>query len=281
MLVNGKEILMDGKRDRKAVFHFNINNLEWTKYILLECNKLSVPVILGVSENAANYMGGYKTVVLLVKGLIEDLEIKIDVVLHLDHGKSFESCKKAIDAGFTSVMIDGSLKGFDENIYLTKQVVNYAHEKGVMVEAELGVMGELKGNNLETGFTTNVSDCVRFVNETGIDSLAASVGTVHGKYTGKLNIDYELISKLHDALKIPLVLHGGSGLSNDVLKKCVISGITKMNINSDLQDAWSKQVRVYLEENSEVIDPRKIILSGMDKLTLEIDNKININNQIK
>ena len=189
-----------------------------------------------------------------------------------------ESCKKAIDAGFTSVMIDGSLKEFEENIRITKEVVEYAHLNEVTVEAELGAMGELKDNKVSFGQLTNVSDCLEFVDKTGIDSLAASVGTVHGKYTGELNIDYDLIKDIASVLEIPLVLHGGSGLSNDILKKCVLSGITKININSDLQDVWSKEVRNYLENNKDVIDPRKIILSGMDSLTREIDNKININN---
>ncbi|MBR3660441.1 MAG: class II fructose-bisphosphate aldolase family protein [Bacilli bacterium] len=278
MLVNGKEILIEAKRQNKAIFHFNINNLEWTKYILLECNKLNISVILGVSESAVNYMGGYNTVVNLVKGLIKDLDIKINVILHLDHGKSFESCKNAIDAGFTSVMIDGSLKELEENIRITKQVVEYAHMKEVTVEAELGAMGELKDDQVSFGKLTNVSDCLEFVNKTKIDSLAASVGTVHGKYTKELNIDYNLIKDIADSIDIPLVLHGGSGLSNDILKKCVLSGITKINVNSDLQDAWSKGVRKFLEENKSVIDPRKIILSGINNLTKEIDNKININN---
>jgi len=278
MLVNGKELLRNGKVNKKAVFHFNINNLEWAKNILLECNELKIPVILGVSEGAVSYMGGYNTVSSLVKGLINDLDIKIDVVLHLDHGKTFESCQKAIDAGFTSVMIDGSLKTFEENIKITQEVVEYAHLKDVTVEAEIGSMGELKDKEVHFGHLTNVLDCLKFVKATNVDSIAPSVGTVHGKYTEELNINYDLIKELSDNLDIPLVLHGGSGLSNDILKRCVAFGITKININSDLQDAWSKAVRVYLQENEEIIDPRKIISSGMDSLRREIRLKININN---
>ncbi len=278
MLVNSKDILLNGKKNKKAIFHFNINNLEWAKNILIECNSLNVPVILGVSESAISYMGGYNVVYSLVSSLIKDLSIKIDVVLHLDHGKSVESCIKAIDAGFTSVMIDASKESFINNIDITKKVVMYAHKKNVTVEAELGVMGEVKNDSAEIGCLTNKNDCVKFIEETNIDSLAASVGTVHGLYTGELNIDYNLINEISNNINIPLVLHGGSGLSNDILKKCVESGITKININSDLQYKWSKEVRTYLKNNEDQIDPRKIITSGMDALKKEIDFKMNINN---
>ena len=278
MLVNSKDILLNGKKNKKAIFHFNINNLEWAKNILIECNSLNVPVILGVSESAISYMGGYNVVYSLVSSLIKDLSIKIDVVLHLDHGKSVESCIKAIDAGFTSVMIDASKESFINNTEITKKVVMYAHKKNVTVEAELGVMGEVKNDSAEIGCLTNKNDCVKFIEETNIDSLAASVGTVHGLYTGELNIDYNLINEISNNINIPLVLHGGSGLSNDILKKCVESGITKININSDLQYKWSKEVRTYLKNNEDQIDPRKIITSGMDALKKEIDFKMNINN---
>lgn len=278
MLVNSKDILLNGKKNKKAIFHFNINNLEWAKNILIECNSLNVPVILGVSESAISYMGGYNVVYSLVSSLIKDLSIKIDVVLHLDHGKSVESCINAIDAGFTSVMIDASKESFINNIEITKKVVMYAHKKNVTVEAELGVMGEMKNDTAEIGCLTNKNDCVKFIEETNIDSLAASVGTVHGLYKGELNIDYNLINEISNNINIPLVLHGGSGLSNDILKKCVESGITKININSDLQYKWSKEVRTYLKNNEEQIDPRKIITSGMDALKEEIDFKMNINN---
>ena len=278
MLTNGKDLLLERKKEKKAIFQFNINNLEWTKNILLECNKLNEPVILGVSESAINYMGGYNVVYSIVNSLINDLNIKVEVVLHLDHGKSVESCIKAINAGFTSVMIDASNEYFEKNIEITKEVVKYAHLKNVVVEAELGVMGELKNNNFKNSMLTNKEDCIKFIHETNVDSLAPSVGTVHGLYTGELNIDYGLMREISSHVDKPLVLHGGSGLSNDILKKCVESGITKININSDLQDKWSKCVRVYLDTNKEVIDPRKIIESGMNDLKQEIDLKMNINN---
>lgn len=278
MLVNSKKMLKEAKRKKKAVFHFNINNLEWAKCILEECDRLNVPVILGVSESAVNYMGGYNVVAALCYSLISDLNIKTDVCLHLDHGKSVESCIKAIDAGFNSVMIDGSLKPLQENMEMTKEVVLYAKNQDVSVEAEIGLMGSIEGNNLNLGTNTNLEGCINFVCETGIDSVAASVGTVHGIYKGELNIDYQLIKKLSEELTVPLVLHGGSGLSNDTLKKCVSAGITKININSSIQAAWSEEVRKYLKENPNVIDPRKIIGSGYKSIKEVVASKININN---
>ena len=271
-------MLIQAKKNKKAIIHFNINNLEWTKSILEECNLLNIPVILGVSESSVEYMGGYNTVFGIVKNLIIDLNIKIDVVLHLDHGKKFESCQRAIDAGFTSVMIDASKEKLSKNIEITKKVVEYAHARNVTVEAEIGIMGEVNNNNIEFGREADIIDIITFVKETNIDSVASSFGTVHGIYKKKLNINYNLIKELANQIEIPLVLHGGSGLSNEILKKCVESGITKININSDLQDKWSKSVREYLLNNKDVIDPRKIISSGMKDLKKEIDLKININN---
>ena len=278
MLVNSKKMLKEAKKNKKAVFQFNINNLEWTRYILEECDKLKLPVILGVSEGAIKYMGGYNVVAALCYSLISDLNIKTDVCLHLDHGSSLESCKMAIEAGFNSVMIDGSSLPFDENVELVKEVVSLAKNQDVAVEAEIGSMGSIDTNGLKKGTNTTLEDCVNFVTETGIDSVAASVGTVHGIYKGELNIDYKLIKSLADELLVPLVLHGGSGLSNETLKKCVESGITKININSDIQESWSLEVKKYLQENPDVIDPRKIIGSGKEAIKSVVASKININN---
>lgn len=269
MFVNSHDLLLNAKKNKKAVFQFNINNLEWTKHILETCNKLEEPVILGVSLGAIKHMGGYNVVYSLCSSLIKDLNITIDVCLHLDHGDSVDSCKKAIDSGFSSVMIDVSKELLDENIRLTKEVVEYAHSKNVTVESELGIIGEDNDIILD--------DYLNFVHETQIDSLAPVVGTVHGLYKGELNINYSLINQLADTLEIPLVLHGGSNLELNVLKKCVTSGITKININSDLQKVWSHGVREYLNNNLDIIDPRKIIESGMIFLEQEINRKININ----
>ncbi len=278
MLVNSKKMLLKAKKQKQVVFQFNINNLEWTKCILEECEALKVPVILGVSESAIKYMGGYNVISALVFSLVSDLEIKTDVCLHLDHGSSVESCRLAIEAGFNSVMIDMSKKPLKENIEIVKEVVELAKNQDVSVEAEIGSMGKISGEDLELGTNTKLEDCVSFVSETKIDSVAAAVGTVHGIYRGKLNIDYKLIEELANTLKVPLVLHGGSGLSSEILKKCREAGITKININSDIQEAWSKSVKEYLKENQDVIDPRKVIGSGFEAIKAVVRDKININN---
>lgn len=270
-------MLKKAKKDNQVVFQFNINNLEWTKCILEECDKLNVPVILGVSESAIKYMGGFNVVASLCFSLITDLNIKTDVCLHLDHGSSLENCIKAIDAGFNSVMIDKSKLPIDENIKITKEVVAIAKNNDVSVEAEIGSMGKIMDTLVESGTNTNLEDALYFIKETKVDSLAPAVGTVHGIYKGELNIDYSLIKKLATNLDTPLVLHGGSGLSLDILRKCKEAGITKININSDIQDAWSKCVRKYLEDNKDEIDPRKIIGSGFEAIKEVINSKININ----
>lgn len=278
MLVNSKKMLKKAKKENKVIFQFNINNLEWAKCILEECNYLKIPVILGASESAIKYMGGYDVVASICFSLIQDLEIKTDVCLHLDHASSVESCQKAIDAGFNSVMIDASKLSLEENIKITKEVVNYARNNSVSVESEIGSMGELKNGEVEFGTNTNLEDAIYFAKETGIDSIAASVGTVHGAYKGKLNIDYKLIESLAKNIEIPLVLHGGSGLDNSILKKCKDAGITKININSDIQESWSLAIRNYLNENNSVIDPRKIIGSGFTAIKSVVEQKNNINN---
>ena len=281
MLVNGNKMLNEARNNYQVVFHFNINNLEWTRIILEKCNELSVPVILGVSEGAIKYMGGYNVVSSLVKSLINDLNIQNDVCLHLDHGSSFESCKKAIDAGFTSVMIDASKLPLEDNIRETKKVTSYAHSKDVSVEAEIGHVGGIEDDVNASILLADYDDCLYFVKETGIDSLAPAIGTVHGIYKGKLNIDYELITKLRKKLNIPLVMHGGSGLSHDVLKKAVKCGISKINVNSDLQFVWCEAIKDFIKNNPDVYDPRKIIMSGKTAMNEFIEGKINLLNDYK
>ena len=276
MLVNGKKMLEEARVNKSVVYHFNINNLEWARVILEECNKLNVPVILGASEGAIKYMGGYHVVVNLVKSLINDLNIKNDVCLHLDHGSSFDSCKLAIDAGFTSVMIDASKLELIDNIRETKKVVDYAHPKGVTVEAEIGHVGGVEDDVAGNVLLADFDECIRFINETGIDSLAPAIGTVHGIYKGELNIDYDLIKKLYDNTNIPLVMHGGSGLDHSILRKAILCGISKINVNSDIQDVWHKEVVKFINENPKVYDPRKVIMSGANAMKEFIDHKINI-----
>ena len=269
--------MLDNARNKnEVVYQFNINNLEWTRMILEKCHELKVPVILGASEGAIIYMGGYHVVATLVKSLIEDLGITNDVCLHLDHGSNFESCKKAIDAGFTSVMIDASKYNLEENIAITKEVVSYAHSKNVTVEAEIGHVGGMEDDVKSTILLADFDECLKFVQETGIDSLAPAIGTVHGIYKGQLNIDYSLIKKLRDNINIPLVMHGGSGLSHDILRNAIKAGINKINVNSDIQALWHHEVVKYINENPNVYDPRKIIMSGRDAIYQFIEDKINI-----
>lgn len=276
MLVNSKKMLEEARINNTVVFHFNINNLEWTKIILEECNRLNTPVILGVSEGAIKYMGGYHVVSDMVKALIKDLNITNEVCLHLDHGSSIDSCKMAIDAGFTSVMIDASKYELEENIRITREVVNYAHPRDVTVEAEIGHVGGMEDDVKASILLADFSECLRFVKETGIDSLAPAIGTVHGIYKGELNIDYDLILELHDNLDVPLVMHGGSGLDHSILRKAILCGISKINVNSDIQDVWHKEVVKFINENPTVYDPRKVIMSGATAMKEFIDNKINI-----
>lgn len=262
MLVNMNQMLKKAKEEHYAVPHFNINNLEWTKFILEECNELNVPVILGVSEGAVKYMGSYLVVADLVKAMIESLNIKIPVCLHLDHGSSLESCISAIDAGFSSVMIDGSRLPLEENIKITKEVVSYAHERGISVEAEVGHIGTTDDNMTKEETNATLEDCQILYENTNIDALAAALGSVHGFYKKEANLDFETMELINKSLPVPLVLHGGTGIPDDKIRMAISKGISKININTELQSVWSKAVRKYLLENEDVYDPRKIISSG-------------------
>ena len=266
MLVNSKKMLAEAKLSKDVIFQFNINNLEWTKYILETMNELNKPVILGVSHGAIEYMGGYNVVVALVKSLLEDLNIKIDVCLHLDHGKDYKSCVSAIEAGFTYVMIDASKFELEKNIEITKKVVDYGHLKSITVEGEVGTIGGSEDGITSTSAYAKYEDVIKFVQKTKVDSVAPAIGSVHGLYKGKLDIDIKRLNKISSNLKIPLVLHGGSGIPDSLLKDCVINGITKININTQLQVEWASSIRNFLKVNLNAYDPRKIISSGEDSI---------------
>lgn len=276
MLVNMIEMLNDAKKNKYAVAHFNINNLEWTRFILEECEELKVPVILGVSEGAARYMGGFKTVSNLVKDLIEYLKIDIPVALHLDHGSSVEMCVKAIDAGFTSVMIDASMYDLDDNIRLTKEVVTYAKPRNVSVEAEVGHVGGSEDGKVSGILYAEVNDCVRFCQETGIDCLAPALGSVHGPYHGDPVLAFDRMEEIKEKCDIPLVLHGGSGIYDEQIRQAISCGICKLNINTELQQAWATAVRKNLENDKEVYDPRKIIKAGEISIKQAIKEKVTL-----
>lgn len=267
---NGIEIIKKAYKEKYAIPQFNINNLEWTKYILEESNLNMSPVILGVSESASNYMGGYNVIYELVDGMIKDLNIKVPVILHLDHGSTFESCKKAIDSGFTSVMIDVSSKSLEENINETNKIKEYATKFNVSVESEIGYITNNKRNVL----FASLNDCKRMYDETSIDVLAPAIGNVHGLYKGKAKLNFDLLKEISKSLDIPLALHGGTGISNEDLKKAITLGVAKVNINTELQYAWNKAIRKYLRKNPSVYDPRRIIASGETEIKRVIKEKI-------
>lgn len=270
MIVNGKELLEKAKKNKIAIPQFNINNLEWAKYILEECNLNNSPVIIGVSQRTVEYMGGYKVVASLIKELDSEMKLTIPVVIHLDHGKSFEECKKAIDSGFTSVMIDASSLPLEENIEITKKVVEYAEKYTVTVEAEIGSIG----NNVN--LYTNVEEAIKFVKETKIDSLAPAIGSVHGIYKEAIILDIDLCKRISKETNLPLVLHGGSGIDETNLKDVVNAGISKININTELQIVWANAVKKYLIENRTEYDPRNIISAGEKEIKKIIKEKIDI-----
>ncbi len=262
MLVNAKEMLLKAQKGKYAVAQININNLEWAKATLEQVEELKSPIILGVTSGAAKYMGGFKVAADMVKALIEEMKITVPVALHLDHGGTFETVKEAIDAGFTSVMYDGSHDSIEKNVEDTKKAVEYAKKHNVSVEAEVGTVG-----GTEDGVTGGVNyasleECVA-ISKTGIDFLAASLGSVHGDYVGEPNLGFKEMAQYSEATKLPLVLHGGSGIPDDMIKKAIAAGEAKINVNTELQKAYAKGIRKYIEESKDLsgtgYDPRKLI----------------------
>ena len=276
MLVNMVEMLNKAKEGKYAVGQFNINNLEWTKQILLTAEEMKSPVILGVSEGAAKYMGGFKTVCGMVKGMHDDLGITVPVAIHLDHGQSFENCKKAIDAGFTSVMIDGSHHPIAENIKMTKEVVEYAHALGASVEAEVGTVGGNEDGVVGGIQYADLNECVRLVNETGVDALAPALGSVHGPYQGEPVLGFVEMEAIGQATLKPLVLHGGTGIPDDKIQRAIACGTCKINVNTECQLAFNKILREFLadEKNAKVYDPRKLIGPATKGIASAVEEKM-------
>lgn len=272
MLVNTKEILDIAKKNNQAIPQFNINNLEWTKYILEQAEELNYPVILGVSMGAVKYMGGYNVVYGMVVSLIKDLNITIPVVLHLDHG-NYEACIKAINANFSSVMYDGSMLPFDENLQKTKEIVELAHSKNITVEAEVGAIGgEEDGISNELAYA-KVEDAVT-ISKTNIDLIAPALGSVHGIYKGEPKLDFNRMKEIKELTNLPLVLHGGSGIPNELITESINNGICKVNINTELQQVWAKAVRKKLIDDEKVYDPRKIISAGEQAIKDIVTEKV-------
>ena len=266
MLNKYKELLNDAFKNKYAIPQFNINSLTNAKWILEECEKLKSPVFIGVSTGAALYMGGYNVIRKFIDGLIKDLKITIPVILHLDHGKKVEDVRKAIDAHFDSVMFDGSEYDLEENIKLTNTVRKMA--KGIILEAEIGKIGN------DNALYTTLDSALSFANGVTIDMLAPAVGSVHGIYKEEPNIQFELINSISATIKKILVLHGGTGLSDEIIKNSIKNGICKINFNTELQLAWTSAVRQFLIENKEVYDPRKVISSGEEAFKKVVRDKI-------
>ena len=277
-LVNMVNMLTKAKEGKYAVGQFNINNLEWTKTILLTAQELNSPVILGVSEGAAKYMGGFNAVTGMVKGLIKDLNITVEVAIHLDHGQSFENCKKALDAGFTSVMIDGSHHPIDENIRMTKEVVDYAHAMGASVEAEVGTVGGNEDGVIGGIKYADLNECVRLVKEAGVDALAPALGSVHGPYQGEPVLGFVEMEAIGKATDMPLVLHGGTGIPDDKIQKAISCGTCKINVNTECQLAFNKILREFLadEKNAKVYDPRKLLTPATKGIQAAVTEKMNV-----
>ncbi|NGM85576.1 class II fructose-1,6-bisphosphate aldolase [Paenibacillus sp. 7124] len=273
-LVSITDMLNKALEGKYAVGQYNINNLEWTQAILGAAEEEKSPVILGVSEGAARHMGGFNTVVKMVEGLIQDMNITVPVAIHLDHGSSFEKCKAAIDAGFTSVMIDGSHHPIEENIEMTKQVVNYAHSKGASVEAEVGTVGGQEDDVVGGIMYAKLEECVAIVQETGVDALAPALGSVHGPYLGEPNLGFKEMEEVRDAVKIPLVLHGGTGIPKHDIDKAISLGTSKINVNTENQIAFAKVVREVLAAKPDAYDPRTFIAPGREAIKQTVIGKI-------
>ena len=274
-LVSMTEMLNKALEGKYAVGQFNMNNLEWTQAILAAAEEEKSPVILGVSEGAARHMSGFNTVVSIVKGLMQDMNITVPVAIHLDHGSSFEKCKEAIDAGFTSVMIDASHHPFEENIETTKKVVEYAHSKGVSVEAELGVVGGQEDDVVADGVIyADPAECEELVKATGIDCLAPALGSVHGPYKGEPNLGFKEMEEVRDRTGVPLVLHGGTGIPTKDIEKAISLGTSKINVNTENQIAFTKAVREILNSDQEVYDPRKFIGPGREAIKQTVAGKM-------
>ncbi|PLT35888.1 class II fructose-bisphosphate aldolase [Bacillus sp. V5-8f] len=274
-LVSMTDMLNKALEGKYAVGQFNINNLEWTQAILAAAEQEKSPVILGVSEGAARHMGGFKTTVMMVQGLLEDMKITVPVAIHLDHGSSFDKCKEAIDAGFTSVMIDASHHPLQENIETTSKVVEYAHSKGVSVEAELGTVGGQEDDVVADGVIyADPKECEELVRRTGVDCFAPALGSVHGPYKGEPNLGFKEMEEVRDLTRVPLVLHGGTGIPTKDIQRAVSLGTSKINVNTENQIAFTKAVRDVLNSNSEVYDPRKYIGPGRDAIKETVVGKI-------
>ncbi len=280
MLVPAKEMLDKARAGKYAVGHFNINNLEWTKAILQTAQELKSPVILGVSEGAGKYMTGYKTIVGMVNGMLEELNITVPVALHLDHG-SYEGCLKCIEAGFSSVMFDGSHYPIAENVEKTSELVKICHEKGMSIEAEVGAIGGEEDGVIGMGECADPNEC-KAIADLGVDFLAAGIGNIHGKYPDNWpGLSFETLAAVKEKVgDLPLVLHGGTGIPADQIKKAISLGVSKINVNTECQIAFAEATRKYIEEGKDQqgkgFDPRKLLAPGTEAIKATVKEKMEL-----
>ncbi|WP_177920587.1 class II fructose-1,6-bisphosphate aldolase [uncultured Eubacterium sp.] len=280
MLVSATEMLKKAKEGHYAVGHFNINNLEWTKSILLTAQELNSPVILGVSEGAGKYMTGFKTVATMVKTMDEELGITVPVALHLDHG-TYEGCYKCIKAGFTSIMFDGSHYPIEENVAKTKELVNVAHALGLSIEAEVGAIGGEEDGVIGAGECADPNEC-KMIADLGVDMLAAGIGNIHGKYPANwAGLSFETLDAVQQKTgAMPLVLHGGTGIPDDMIKKAINLGVSKINVNTECQLVFQEATRKYIEEGKDLqgkgFDPRKLLAPGAQAICDKVKEKMEL-----
>ena len=279
-LVSAKEMLQKAKAGHYAVGQFNINNLEWTKAILLTAQELNSPVILGVSEGAGKYMGGYKTIVGMVNGMLEELNITVPVALHLDHG-TYDGCLKCVAAGFSSIMFDGSHYPIDENVAKTTELVKIAHDNGMSIEAEVGAIGGEEDGVIGMGECADPEECKRIA-DLGIDFLAAGIGNIHGKYPENWQgLSFETLDAIQKLTgDMPLVLHGGTGIPADQIKKAIDLGVSKINVNTECQLSFTAATRKYFEEGKDLVgkgfDPRKVLAPGFEAIKGTVKEKMEL-----
>ena len=280
MLVSAAKMLKDAKAGKYAVGHFNINNLEWTKAILLTAQELNSPVILGVSEGAGKYMCGFKTVTAMVDAMVDELGITVPVALHLDHG-SYEGALKCIEAGFSSVMFDGSHYGIEENIEKTKEIIALAHSKGISVEAEVGAIGGEEDGVIGGGEVADPNEC-KMIADLGVDMLAAGIGNIHGKYPANWKgLRFDVLANIQELTgEMPLVLHGGTGIPADMIKEAISLGVSKINVNTDLQVVFAEATRKYIEAGKDLegkgFDPRKLLAPGFEAIKATVKEKMEL-----
>ena len=280
MLVSAKDMLQKAKAGKYAVGQFNINNLEWTKAILLTAQELNSPVILGVSEGAGKYMTGYKTVVGMVNGMIDELGITVPVALHLDHG-SYDGCMKCIEAGFSSIMFDGSHYPIEENVAKTTELVKITAEKGMSLEAEVGSIGGEEDGVVGKGECADPNEC-KAIADLGVTMLAAGIGNIHGKYPENWEgLSFETLDAIQQLTgDMPLVLHGGTGIPADMIKKAISLGVAKINVNTECQLAFQEATRKYIEEGKDLqgkgFDPRKLLAPGFEAIKATVKEKMEL-----